>query len=197
MNVEIAGLNKLEIGEVSQLLAKSMSTNPNHLSMFRSSKPSVVKKQQKMFEMVLQNPDTKCFTARLDGVIVGVMCYTTSEKCQMNPLQMIKSLPKFIGVFGKHLFPVLKWRMNWAKHDCQMKHIHFGPLAVHPDFQGKGIGKALLTKFCDFLEITDQIAYLETDKEENVGLYEKFGFKTVETDTLFGNPNWFMVRKNK
>ncbi|MDF3026021.1 MAG: Acetyltransferase family protein [Fluviicola sp.] len=197
MNVEISKLNKPEIGEVSELLAKSMCTNPNHLAMFRSSNRSVVKKQQRMFEMVLKNPDNKCFTARLDGAIVGVMCYSSSEKCQMNPLQMLVSFPRFIGIFGKYLFPVLKWRMKWAKHDCQTKHIHFGPLAVHSDFQGKGIGKALLTNFCEFLDITNQTAYLETDKEENVALYEKFDFKTVETDTLFGNTNWFMLRKNK
>ncbi len=196
MNVEISELNKLEIGEVSELLSKSMCTNPNHLAIFCSSNQSVVEKQQRMFEMVLKNTDNKCFTARVDGAIVGVMCYTNSDKCQLNPMQMIKLLPKFIAIFRKHLFRVLKWRMNWGKHDCQMKHIHFGPLAVRNDFQGKGVGKELLANFCEFLDIANQTGYLETDKEENVALYEKFGFEIIETDQLFGNTNWFMVRKN-
>ena len=37
-------------------------------------------------------------------------------------------------------------------------------------------------------------AYLETDKEENVGYYERFDFETVGEVDVLGVRNWFMRR---
>jgi hypothetical protein len=38
------------------------------------------------------------------------------------------------------------------------------------------------------------LSYLETDKFDNVGFYEKFGFRVVEEGAVLGIPNWFMCR---
>ncbi|MES2617392.1 MAG: GNAT family N-acetyltransferase [Bacteroidota bacterium] len=196
MEVVISELKKYEIDEVADLLANSMCNNPNHLAIFKSNNETVIKKQQQMFKMLLQNSNNKCFVARLNGQIVGSMSYTTSNHCQLSLWELFVSLPKFIAIFGSNIVTVLKWRMNWAKHDCKNKHIHFGPIAVHTNHQGKGVGKALMTHFCKYIDTTFQIAYLETDKVENVSLYVKYGFNVTETDTLFGNTNWFMLRVN-
>lgn len=83
---------------------------------------------------------------------------------------------------------------NWAKHDPKAPHFHFGPLAVLPSMQGNGIGSALLDRFCREIDTQKAVAYLETDKEENIHLYEKFGFRVTEEDKLFGVKNWFMWR---
>ena len=191
----ISELNEKEVVEVASLLANSMSTNPNHLAIFKSTRPSVIEKQRRMFEMVLKNQNNKSFTAKINNQVVGTMTYTTSEHCQLQPLDIVKSMPVFINMFGIHILPVLKWRMNWSKHDYKCKHNHFGPIAVSPDYQGNGVGKSLLKHYCNYLDITRQTGYLETDKEINVGLYERFGFKIIETDKVLGVKNWFMVRK--
>jgi hypothetical protein len=39
------------------------------------------------------------------------------------------------------------------------------------------------------------LAYLETDKRENVGFYRKFGFTVVAGAEVMGVPNWFMHRR--
>lgn len=59
----------------------------------------------------------------------------------------------------------------------------------------RGVGKGLLTHYCEYLDTTNQTGYLETDKAANVALYEKFGFRIIETDRVLGVENWFMVRK--
>ncbi len=81
------------------------------------------------------------------------------------------------------------------KHDHKQPHIHFGPIAVARKFQGRGVGSAMLRFFCDQMDETGQLAYLETDKEVNLALYERFGFEIMENEQLFGVTNWFMVRK--
>lgn len=195
--ITITEIKPEEVNKVARLLADSMCTNPNHLAIYKSTSESVIKKQHRMFEMVLHNENNKTFVAKANGKIVGAMSYTTSESCQMKIIEIIRILPKLTGIFGRHLFPVLQWRMNWAKHDYSSDHIHFGPLAVAKEHQGKGIGKALLKHFCNYLDISNKVGYLETDKAENVALYELFGFKVIGEDTIWGNPNWFMLRDFK
>jgi hypothetical protein len=38
------------------------------------------------------------------------------------------------------------------------------------------------------------ISYLETDKPENVRLYQRFGFRVIESADVLGVRNWFMSR---
>lgn len=52
----------------------------------------------------------------------------------------------------------------------------------------------LLQFFCDAIDKNKHTGYLETDKKENLPLYERFGFTVIEEDEIFGVRNWFMVR---
>ena len=61
--------------------------------------------------------------------------------------------------------------------------------------QGRGIGSAMMRAFCDRVDRDHALAYLETDKPENVGFYEKSGFETVGEANVIGTPNWFMRRE--
>lgn len=192
--VIIENLKKDEVGAAAQLLAEAMANNPNHIAIFKSVNPKVLEKQKKMFLMVLTNPNYKVFSAKLNNEIVGIMAYTTSSHCQLKPFQFLLLFAKFINIFGRHLLPVLRWRMLWAKHDYSNRHIHFGPIAVSCAHQGNGIGKALLKHFCAYLQRTQQTGFLETDKIENVNLYESFGFEVCSTDKFLNIPNWFMVK---
>jgi len=38
------------------------------------------------------------------------------------------------------------------------------------------------------------LSYLETDKFENVGFYQKFGFAVLAEAKVLGVPHWFMSR---
>lgn len=196
-DLNIENLQELDIYQTSVLLSESMSTNPNHISIFGSPSPAAIEKQRKMFEMVLRHPKNTSFVVKLNDEIVGSMTFTTSDSCQISKLEIIKSLPKYAKMFRNNLISVLKWRKNWAVHDLSCPHVHFGPLAVRKTYQGNGIGKLLTLNFCRYLDETNQVGYLETDKVENVSFYEKFDFEVKETDIIFGKTNWFMVRQEK
>ncbi len=52
----------------------------------------------------------------------------------------------------------------------------------------------MLSAFCERMDQEHALSYLETDKLENVGFYQKFGFRVIEQAPVLGIPNWFMSR---
>jgi ribosomal protein S18 acetylase RimI-like enzyme len=58
------------------------------------------------------------------------------------------------------------------------------------------VGSKLMQAFCAQMDAEEgEDAYLETDKEINVGFYERFGFEVVSKEEVLGTPNWFMLRR--
>ena len=54
-------------------------------------------------------------------------------------------------------------------------------LGVAPEFQGKGLGKALVAPVLDTTDALGVPAYIESFTPSNFGFYEHLGFKTVKT----------------
>jgi ribosomal protein S18 acetylase RimI-like enzyme len=101
------------------------------------------------------------------------------------------------GAFGRF--------MDFAGHtdkhhqkSAPMPHYYLFALGVRPAAQGSGVGRRLLEGMLERIDAERVPAYLETQKEENVGLYRKFGFEVVAEGAfpkLEGLSNWGMLRK--
>ena len=72
-------------------------------------------------------------------------------------------------------------------------------LSVRKDAQGKGLGRKLLDPMMEFCDDEKMLTYLETNKESNVMLYNRFGFELRETNLVPGSPvlHYSMVRDPK
>jgi ribosomal protein S18 acetylase RimI-like enzyme len=57
-------------------------------------------------------------------------------------------------------------------------------MAVHPDFQGRGIGGELLDRICSLADDSSQDVYLEATPA-GLKLYQKAGFESLGEITLF------------
>lgn len=76
-------------------------------------------------------------------------------------------------------------------------HIHLLMMGVSREFQGKGFGGQLLRALIEDAERQELPIYLETQKESNVSLYERFGFSVAKRVVLpepLNLPMWLMVR---
>ena len=76
----------------------------------------------------------------------------------------------------------------WRSYDCQINSVHW--LKVIPEYESKGIGRALLTILFQNIEEKDLPIYLhtQTGSYRAIKLYSDFGFKIL-TDSKIGKIN--------
>lgn len=197
MERTVEPLDKRLIKDAAAVVASAMLSNPLHLAVFERDDAASQHMQTKMFAEILKLPAGRIYVVKQDEIIVGVMNFYPPFKQMASPAKTMLLLPKLWSILGFTLFRVLRWKSAWAKHKPKTPHFHLGPLAVAPDMQGQGIGSGLLHHFCEIADAHEAPAYLETDKESNVMLYQKFGFEVMASTTLFGVTNWFMWRTAK
>jgi ribosomal protein S18 acetylase RimI-like enzyme len=81
-----------------------------------------------------------------------------------------------------------------CEHDLDERHVHVGPVGVEPGALGRGVGGAMLQLLGAHLDADGEVAWLETDKPENVVFYRRHGFDVAVEDVHLGFPIWFMRR---
>jgi ribosomal protein S18 acetylase RimI-like enzyme len=134
------------------------------------------------FHPVLQGLDERgqIVGAFDNACLVGICGAARPRRCQPKTIEKLRVLPTimFRKPIGTSL-RVLKWTGEWARRDLKEPHWHLGPIAVDWGLEGRGIGSAMLTRFCAAMDDMYALSYLETDKSEKVGFYERFGFSVV------------------
>ena len=75
-----------------------------------------------------------------------------------------------------------------TNHTPRRKHVASFGISVHPDFQGRGVGHALMTEMLDMTDNWMNILRVEllvaSDNARAIGLYRKHGFE-VEGEARF------------
>lgn len=197
-DIEIGELTGSEVEEAAWVVARAMGTNPGAVAVFGPPEAKALRRQVGLFRFVLGRSSGRVLVAREGGRIVGVMRMTRSPHCRrLSPRDYLRLLPVFmplvpslVGVAPR----VVRGLVLWARHHPREPHWHLGPIAVLPERQGQGIGTRLLRRFCEEVDRAGDGAYLETDKPENVRLYERFSFAVIARETPFGVATWFMWR---
>jgi len=191
-------LNSNELEEAALVVARGMRDNPANMTVFRI--PDGERRATAMgrfFVPVLRGLYRRGLVlgAVRKNRLVGVCGMARPGFCQPGAIEKARVAPA--TVIGNPLptpFRILSWVGEWARRDFSEPHWHLGPLAVEPLLQGRGIGTAMLQAFCAVVDSTGAKAYLETDKRENVRLYQRFGFTVRESAEVLDVPNWFMFR---
>jgi ribosomal protein S18 acetylase RimI-like enzyme len=192
-NITIEPLKSNEIDEAADLLSRAFILTPFSAKVAGGKSEKHRQNLKIGFKGMLNKKPGLKFVAKLNGKIVGVMRMAKWPDCQNSIPKGFEKIPTIIFGRGAGL-RLFKFRSIWKKHDPKKPHWHIDPIGVLPEIQGKGIGSKLLTFFCDYIDKDNTAAYHETDMEQNVRLYRKFGYEVVDTEQIFGFTHWFLWR---
>lgn len=87
------------------------------------------------------------------------------------------------GLIGR-LTTYENYAMNLKKEFTGNYDWYLFNLSVKKDAQGKGIASKLMRPMLDFCDDERMVAYLETNKESNVGLYQHYGFDLKKEEII-------------
>jgi GNAT superfamily N-acetyltransferase len=101
-------------------------------------------------------------------------------------------------VLGQGLPVARRWGCVFRALDAlhpREPHWYLGTLGVDPEVQGRGVGSALLAAWLAGADRDGLPAYLETDRERNVGFYARAGFELAGETQVLGVRIWRMWRQ--
>ena len=103
-----------------------------------------------------------------------------------------------LGIIGR-LLTYENYAMNLKKQFTDNYDWYLYNLSIKKDAQGKGIASKLMRPMLQFCDDERMVAYLETNKETNVGLYQHYGFDLMKEETIPKTPviHYVMVRRPK
>ena len=100
-----------------------------------------------------------------------------------------------LGIIGR-LLTYENYAMNLKKEFTDNYDWYLYNLSIKKDAQGKGIASKLMRPMLQFCDDERMVAYLETNKESNVGLYKHYGFDLMREELIPKSPvvHYSMVR---
>ncbi len=192
--IVIGPLESSDIEAAAALLTSALCTSPLHVALFGSPTPKTLRRQERMFSLLLRELPGERFVARCGGEITGVLRTVRSPLCRL-PLPEASGLgPVVEEILGHAAGRVARWFERWVAHDPAQPHWHLGPFAVAVGWQRRGIGSALLRRFCEHLDERREAAQLEADRSTSVPFYQRFGFEVREEAALLGVQHHFLWR---
>ena len=133
----------------------------------------------------------------------GIMAIAPHDK-EMTTLRVILSGSFFLSMkISKETkkMEILSNAVEEAKKSLNLgPYIHLLIMGVSEEFQGKGFGGKLLRALIEKAETEKKSIYLETQKEDNITFYEKYGFSVKKKIILpepLNLPMWLMLRDVK
>ena len=190
-NLRISFMEHSDIQESVKVLSLAMLNNPLHVAVFQGNGETERMIIERMFLELFHNRPGIVFVAKERDKIIGVMrmnsCVGKKVTAESKKLKDEQDTDNRQG----------DWLNEWAKRDPKEQHWHLGPIGVLPSHRRLGVGSQLMERFCTEVDNCSAKAYLETDLDENVRFYEKFGFEVISESDIFQVINRYMVRDSQ
>ena len=186
-NFHISFMEQNDIQKSAKVLSIAMLNNPHHIGVFLGNGENERLEIERMFFGLFNNLPGIVFLAKENEKIIGAM---RMKSC----IGKVIDDPDVLEDENDINWRKSVWFKEWAEHDRVEQHWHLGPIGVLPSHRGMGVGTELMQRFCKEVDNCSAKAYLETDLDENVRFYEKFGFKVIYKSNIFKVENRYMLR---
>jgi ribosomal protein S18 acetylase RimI-like enzyme len=136
----------------------------------------------------------RVLAARAGGGLRGVLVATRPFGWPLPAPPLLANLRR---VLGQGLRVARRWGLVFdalARLHPEDPHWYLSTLGVDPEAQAHGVGTALLARFLAEVDADGLPAYLETDREANLGFYRRAGFELALEACVLDTPVWCMRR---
>jgi ribosomal protein S18 acetylase RimI-like enzyme len=130
--------------------------------------------------------------------VVGVAVWTPPGAWRVPVTATLREVPAAMRVFRRRLPLALRSRLRMEhRHPSEPPHWYLAVMGVDPEWQGRGLGTALMRPVLDQLDAEGMSAYLEASTLRSRALYERNGFDVTAEFNLpaDGPPLWAMWRE--
>ena len=194
--IEVGETRPEEIAEAVAVAARAMSTSPMAVAVLGPDRERCRRHLHRFFTRLYKlAANQRPIVARLDGRVIASTNDLVGGACRAGSVDKLRSLPALAFTGPRSAIRAAKWFEDWEHRDPDRPHAHYGPFGVEPELQGQGIGSLVMRFYCERLDANREASYLETEKPQNVALYQRFGFEVIEEAEVLGVPNWFMWRE--
>jgi ribosomal protein S18 acetylase RimI-like enzyme len=127
----------------------------------------------------------------------GAAVWERPGEWQLSPWRQLRLTPAMIGVFKRRLPRVLRALTKLEASHPRERHYYLPFIGVDPQWQGRGVGAALLAPILARCDEERMPAFLEASTARNRALYERHGFAVTEEFRLGASApaQWRMWRE--
>ncbi len=191
-------VRKVTLADVPQLalaLGRAFDGDPP-MRWFLRDEERRIELARQMFDVMLRTVHLArdaCYTT--DDVIGGAL-WVPPGRWRLGFLQQLRLLPGMIRVFGRDLARAQRGLTVMDAGHPRKPHWYLDSLGVVPEWQGKGIGSALMGPVLERCDRERMPAYLNAGSPRSRELYRRHGFAVTEEFRLpeDGPPLWRMWR---
>ena len=181
---------------VLDVLAEAYATTPISHALVGDTGDQQLRQVRVLFELRLPTMSGEKLVAVHNGSVVGFAHWVRHPTCDALPEHPPPGTQSLLTSLPESVLPRLAALVReWRRHDLDGPHSHLGPVAVAPSYQGTSIGRRFMRHYCVELDACNEIAYLETDRSENVRFFSEFGFEVTSEIEILAVKNWFMTRR--
>jgi len=136
----------------------------------------------------------ECYTT---DAIAGAVVWELPGQWKVGVVQQLGLLPSMVAIYGRWLPRLMRAIAALESTHPEEPHYYLPFVGVAPEWQGRGLGAALIRPILDRCDQEGVPAYLEASTPRNRALYERHSFEVTEEFGLGKGspPLWRMWRK--